>query len=353
MKLKTKITKVVVGGEEKDREVLIATIEGKEVDLHQVAFRIKAAPDEQGVFEAYASVFGNVDSYGEIVDKGAFAEFIAQYFPRYPKCVWAHDWDEPIAVLTEIKEDDKGLYVKGQLVLGVQRAREAYELMKAGAITDWSFGFSVLQDEIDPTTGHRHLQKLACWEVSPVLVGANVEAMQTSIKSAQAKKDAGEGGEGGGEGDAGAGAGGAGEGGEPGEGGNGGGEGGEGGQGGSQGDQGAGDGGAGTGDGGGEGDQGKGQPGEGGGKGDEDEAAKAKQALLAKRKTAVSSLRAAADAIEALGDEALDDAKGAPLAASPAGDQRQTLTIKAIRRDVKRADQALEKVLARIKIIHE
>lgn len=157
----------------------IIRIQAKEVGVSQ----FKVVDDEKGIFEAYVSVFGNVDSYGEIVDQGAFKEWLEQYFPRYPKGVWAHNWDEPIIKTIEIREDERGLYVKGQFVLKVQRAAEIYELMKEGVITDFSFGFRVLEDRMDPDTNLRHLTKIAIYEYSPVLVGANNQATLLGVKS--------------------------------------------------------------------------------------------------------------------------------------------------------------------------
>lgn len=175
----------------KNSNYIIKKIEGEEIKIFakeiSVATSFKVIDDTKGIFEAYVSVFGNVDSYGEIVDKGAFVDWLAKYPGRYPKGVWSHNWDEPIIKTLEISEDDYGLKVKGQFVLAVQRAAEIYALMKEGVITDFSFGYSVLQDEYDPNTGLRHLKKIAIYEYSPVLVGANSEAILQSVKSA--KKD--------------------------------------------------------------------------------------------------------------------------------------------------------------------
>lgn len=188
------------------QKVSIKTVDGQKVSMIEKNLSItnfKIIDEEKGIFEAYCSVFGNVDSYGEIVDKGAFVKWLAQYFDngvkRFPKCVWAHDWSEPIAATLECREDERGLYVKGQFVLEVQRAREVYALMKAGVITDFSFGFSVLDYYIDEATGLIHLKEIAIYEWSPVLVGANREATLTSVKSAVKEgEDAGAGnGEGG------------------------------------------------------------------------------------------------------------------------------------------------------------
>lgn len=176
------------------QKVSIKTIDGQKVNMIEKNLTIsgfKVLDEEKGIFEAHCSVFGNVDSYGEIVDKGAFLKWLAQYFDngvkRFPKCVWAHNWEEPIAATLECREDEFGLYVKGQFVLEVQRAREVYALMKAGVITDFSFGFSVLDYRIDESTQLIHLTEIAIYEWSPVLVGANRDATLIGVKSG--KKD--------------------------------------------------------------------------------------------------------------------------------------------------------------------
>lgn len=176
------------------QKVSIKTIDGQKVNMIEKNLTIsgfKVLDEEKGIFEAHCSVFGNVDSYGEVVDKGAFLKWLAQYFDngvkRFPKCVWAHNWEEPIAATLECREDEFGLYVKGQFVLEVQRAREVYALMKAGVITDFSFGFSVLDYRIDEATQLIHLTEIAIYEWSPVLVGANRDATLIGVKSG--KKD--------------------------------------------------------------------------------------------------------------------------------------------------------------------
>jgi hypothetical protein len=172
----------------------IKSIEGKDVKYIKRNFiaKIKALPEEgEGIIEAYVSVFGNADSYGEVVDKGAFVDFIRDYFPRYPKGVWAHDWEAPIAKTMEIREDEFGLYIKGKLILTVQKAKEAYDLIKEGVITDFSFGYGVDEDYYDSVDGLRHLRKLSIYEWSPVLVGANRRAELISVKSDGDTSDAG------------------------------------------------------------------------------------------------------------------------------------------------------------------
>jgi hypothetical protein len=175
-------------------QIVVRTIDGQEVKIINLAFhaQLKAADDGEMIIEGYASVFGNLDSYYEIVDRGAFVDFLRSNFPRYPKLIWAHNWEEPIGVTLEAREDEHGLFVRGKLTAGVQRAEEAYKLIKDGAITDLSFGFRVDEDEIDQANGARHLKKISIYEWSPVLVGANHEAQITKVKSDGQEQDTSE-----------------------------------------------------------------------------------------------------------------------------------------------------------------
>jgi uncharacterized protein len=145
----------------------------------RVAAEIKASAE--GVIEGYGSVFGNVDSYGDIVVAGAFADTLKS--GRAPAMLWQHDPGEPIGVWTEVREDKRGLVVTGQLALGTQRGREALELIRMGALSGLSIGFSTVRSSFDEQTGVRSLLELDLWEVSPVTFPANEAARITSAKS--------------------------------------------------------------------------------------------------------------------------------------------------------------------------
>jgi len=146
-----------------------------------VSFKIveSKADGEKGVVEAYVSIFDNVDLVGDVIVKGAFAESLAK---KLPVGVWSHNWDEPIAKTLEAREDDKGLYIKGKFIEGVQRAEEAYKLLKEGVITEFSIGFRVLDDEWRED-GVRVIKKAKLYEWSPVLAGANPDTEVISVKS--------------------------------------------------------------------------------------------------------------------------------------------------------------------------
>lgn len=149
-------------------------------------FEVKAVK-EDGVFEGFGSVFGNVDSYKEIVAPGAFAESLAAWKSagRLPPVLWQHRSGEPIGPYLEMEEQPVGLWVKGQLLVeDVQRAKEARALMKAKAVNGLSIGFVTREDSFDRVTGIRTLKKIDLWEVSVVTFPANPAAQISSIKSA-------------------------------------------------------------------------------------------------------------------------------------------------------------------------
>jgi len=149
-----------------------------------VTFNIKAVSDD-GSFDGYGSVFNVKDSYGDIVVKGAFNDSLLAHGSKgsMPALLWQHDSDEPIGVYTEMREDDTGLYVKGQLALKTQRGAEAYELLKMKAISGMSIGFVTREDSYDRVTGINTLKKLDLWEVSLVTFPANTEARVSGVKS--------------------------------------------------------------------------------------------------------------------------------------------------------------------------
>ena len=106
------------------------------------AFELKREPDDDGVFEGYASVFDVVDLGMDVVAKGAFAKSLAV---RKPKMLWQHSMADPIGVWDEIREDERGLYVKGRLLKDVQKGREAIALIKALAIDGMSIGYRTIE----------------------------------------------------------------------------------------------------------------------------------------------------------------------------------------------------------------
>lgn len=144
------------------------------------------AISEQGVFSGYASVFNTVDSHNDVVEYGAFAHSLkAQKEGKAVKLLWQHRADEPIGFFKAIREDARGLYVEAQLSLDVQRAKEAYSLLKAGALEGLSIGYNAVEYSIDEATGVRHLNRVDLWEISLVTFPANQAAQVMLVKDAK------------------------------------------------------------------------------------------------------------------------------------------------------------------------
>ncbi|MFW0777000.1 MAG: HK97 family phage prohead protease [Rickettsiales bacterium] len=137
--------------------------------------------DIDGRFAGYASVFDVVDNHRDIILYGAFAKTLLGRIPSI-KLLWQHQQDEPIGVFNRMFEDERGLYVEGQLLLDVQRAKEAYALLKAEAISGLSIGYSPISYHVDEETGIRRLSEVDLWEISLVTFPANSEANVTVVK---------------------------------------------------------------------------------------------------------------------------------------------------------------------------
>jgi HK97 family phage prohead protease len=147
-------------------------------------FEVKSL-NEDGTFEGYGSVFGNIDSYGDIVVKGAFDKSLKALKSknRMPALLWQHKSSEPVGIFTDAYEDEIGLYVKGKLALKTVRGQEAYELMKMGAISGMSIGFIVNVEEYDSKNNTSLLKEIDLWEVSLVTFPSNDSARVSSVKS--------------------------------------------------------------------------------------------------------------------------------------------------------------------------
>jgi HK97 family phage prohead protease len=138
---------------------------------------------EDGSFTGYGSMFGNADSYGEIVEPGAFAASLKAHAraKTMPLMLWQHDTERPIGIWEEMEEDNKGLRCVGRLLLGIRQADEAHIMLKAGAIRGLSIGYRELAAE--PDGNNRRLKKLDLREVSIVSFPANDKATIQSVKS--------------------------------------------------------------------------------------------------------------------------------------------------------------------------
>lgn len=141
-------------------------------------FEIKLAGDDSGRFEGDAAVFGNVDSYGDIIEPGAFSKTIRERGRSVP-VLWQHDQRQPIGT-GEVFESSNGLVIKGRILPGLTRGREALLLLREGIVKGLSIGYSVIKDAYDSNRQVRRLTELKLYEVSVVTFPANELATVTT-----------------------------------------------------------------------------------------------------------------------------------------------------------------------------
>lgn len=160
-------------------------------------FEIKFAEGaEQGVFSGYGAVFGNQDSHGDVIEKGAFTESLRAWNGKgkYPPMLLQHgggflggaDDMLPVGVWTSMEENTKGLKVEGKLyALNTERGTYLYEGLKAGTIDGLSIGYRTKKYTLGTKPGepNRRLEQVDLVELSIVLMPSNDRARVGSVKS--------------------------------------------------------------------------------------------------------------------------------------------------------------------------
>jgi HK97 family phage prohead protease len=132
-------------------------------------------------FEGYASLFGVADGVGDVVAKGAFAASLRRIPPARVRLLYQHFAHEPIGVWEEIREDSRGLYVRGRLIETVTRAREVMALIREGALDGLSIGFRTVRASRDPASRLRTLREIELWEISIVTFPLLKESGVTAV----------------------------------------------------------------------------------------------------------------------------------------------------------------------------
>lgn len=140
--------------------------------------------EADGSFSGYASLFGETDLNRDVVQPGAFLKSIRTRGATGIRMLFQHDPAAPIGVWHDIREDARGLFVRGRLMPEVAKAREVLALMRAGAIDGLSIGFRTVRGRTDAKSGVRRLYEVDLWEISvvtfPMLPAARVSAVKSA-----------------------------------------------------------------------------------------------------------------------------------------------------------------------------
>ncbi len=168
-----------------------------------VPFEVKAIQDDGDffTFEGYAAAFDNVDRGGDRIIKGAFLDTIKDLKKRAVNILgtnhsklmpilWMHDHGNPVGSFIEMKEDDRGLFVKGIMPKEDDLVRgRVIPQMKAGSVSDMSIGYAIKSRDIIEENGMDvwELKELELFETSLVTIPMNTEANITAFKSVEFK----------------------------------------------------------------------------------------------------------------------------------------------------------------------
>lgn len=143
---------------------------------------LKDVDEKQGIVQAYWSAFGNVDSDGDIIVRGAYSKTIQEWGPSGAdriKFLWQHDSWEPIGKPIEIEETALGLLATTKIEK-TRRGMDALVLYEAGVINEHSVGIDILRRSDDD---ERIIKEVKLYEGSAVTWGANENTPTVSVKS--------------------------------------------------------------------------------------------------------------------------------------------------------------------------
>ena len=129
-------------------------------------------------FAGYAAVFDRVDSGGDVIRKGAFAQTLAR--KAAIPLLWQHRPGEVIGTIDTVAEDGRGVRVIGKV------EGRAAQLLASGALDGLSFGYRV--GKAERRGGVRELNELELVEVSllaqPMQKLARVHAVEAGAGAA-------------------------------------------------------------------------------------------------------------------------------------------------------------------------
>lgn len=132
-------------------------MEHKAIALSAAQFKVE---DDDSTFVGYASTFGNVDSYGDTIVKGAYVETLVKN--GMPRMFFNHQADSvPIGKWVEAHEDDYGLKLRGEFTPGNALAQEVRAALKHGTLDSMSIGYSLKKGDFEETKTGRLIKKVA------------------------------------------------------------------------------------------------------------------------------------------------------------------------------------------------
>lgn len=163
----------------------------KTFDCKEVSF-----DSEKRVISGYAAIFGNIDKAKDVLIKGCFSQSIKDRGPESAAndkiiMLWMHDMNEPIARITMLKEDDKGLYFEAAID-DVDRGNQALKQLESGTLNQFSIGYRYVWEncEWDDDKGCLIVKEVVLFEISVVSIGCNPQTEYLGLKSGEDYQEA-------------------------------------------------------------------------------------------------------------------------------------------------------------------
>lgn len=159
-----------------------------ESKLCEAKLEVKEAVKDGSILHlrAYALAFGNVDSWGDIIEPGACDEFLKSADADRMALCYQHDRATVIGKITDKGVDAYGMWIEAD-ILPTTAGKDAAILLKSGAINEFSIGYRATKYEWEKREGYdyeiRVIKALTIFECSPVTIAANPAAIVVSAKS--------------------------------------------------------------------------------------------------------------------------------------------------------------------------
>ena len=129
----------------------------KAITLADAQFKIQA--DGSG-FVGLASTYGNVDSYGDTIIKGAYTETLAKN--GMPRMFFGHDSSAvPMGKWTKAEDTDAGLLLTGEFTPGNALAQEVKAALKHGTLDSLSIGYRLKKGDYTDTEAGRTIKNVS------------------------------------------------------------------------------------------------------------------------------------------------------------------------------------------------
>lgn len=168
--------------------------EGLESKHGLARLEIKEAANKGALLhiKAYALAFGNVDSWGDIIEAGACDDFLKSDDADRMALCWQHDRATVIGKITDKGVDDYGMWIEAD-ILPTTAGNDAAILLKSGAVKEFSIGYQATKYRWEKREGYKYdiriIEALKVYECSPVTIAANPAAIVVSAKSLGHEKD--------------------------------------------------------------------------------------------------------------------------------------------------------------------